>query len=235
MLCSELCKCSGCKNFEGSLELHNVRVGGMGTSSSQEGFFKGQTTVTSWSTSYPTTTSDRRDITDSQKLLCSHNSLEDNENDSSQSTVLDHSQGGNTITIQPVNFSIQQPSYFRKSSSEYTCKKWNPWMGILSLSELRVDAASLVSLAKSEWRELEGSSHNINEEASRASEEDVLLLCDESGITQNVLQENARNAQVDHCVVNMLLEECAAILQQYRRQWMDKRKEMCSPYWKPPD
>ncbi|GJQ15365.1 hypothetical protein GpartN1_g7156.t1 [Galdieria partita] len=225
VLCSELCKCSGCKNFEGSLELHNVRVSGLGTSSSQEGAFKGQTTS---SASHPTTltSTDRIQGIDSHKIL-SQNSVDVEDSDTSQYATLDQSHGGNTMTIQPVNFSVQQPSYFRKSLDQ-SKKKLSQWLGILSLSELRVDAASLVSLAKSEWKQV-GSSTQTDENKMN---EESLLFCDESGITQNVPKTSG---EVDHYVVNLLLEECAAILQQYRRQWMDKRKEMWTHSWKPPD
>ncbi|EME26911.1 transcription factor [Galdieria sulphuraria] len=152
VLCSELCKCSGCKNFEGSLELHNVRVSG--TSSSQEGPFKGQTTFASSSASHPNI-ADKKELLESHKTL-SQNSLdtvEDRECDPSPSTGLDHSHGVNTMTIQPVNFSVQQPLYFRKSLDQPK-KKLSPWLGILSLSELRVDAASLVSLAKDKKKQM---------------------------------------------------------------------------------
>jgi len=221
VLCSELCKCSGCKNFEGSLELHNIRVNGIGTSSSQE--LKGQNSMLGSQLS-----TDRIPrTTDSQRIHSSWGAEENDYDSCSQSTVFDQSRGNNTMTIQPVNFSVQQSLSHRKSL-EQTKRKSNPWLGILSLSELRVDAASFVSIVKdTHW--VGGDSVNKEEDEKQSNEDEDAssLLCEEGGISQrHASRGDMSNEQVDTCVVNMLLEECAAILQQYRRQWIDKQKEV---------
>eukprot|EP00871_Galdieria_phlegrea_P003931 jgi/Galph1/4539/GphlegSOOS_G3198.1 len=241
VLCSELCKCSGCQNFESSVELQSVRNNVNYVP--QELPMKAGANSGSWNTSLPGTSSvsktervDRTDCTPMAPNLSTSSHLEAENESGYSGGIRSYS---NSMTIQPVNFSVQMPSNLRKTYSS-SKNKPAPWIGSVTFSELRVDAASLMLLAK---EKINVQSHNKsfnNDEVSVENKslqgldpDEAVLLCDESGIEQTTHSEE--DGHVDNSLINSLIEECAAILDIYRKQVIQKKRESMAHSTRPPD